>query len=218
MRSFRLLLYTIVFVAIAAVIITLTLTLAGPSLTEAEVRTVVVDTFLRERPETFVVTGTVEFTTSVISESDKTLLPGVINLDLGTTSATVRAPGRAAYGFDASLITAEDIRLQGDTVVVWLPPLEVFAVEPDLELLEQQIDVGWARMHRSSGQAQALAALRGLQPAMRELAEEFLVTADGPVENSIQAVERILSPALRAAGVENPVFRIEPRPLVIVGD
>ena len=215
MRTVRLTLWTAIILAVAVVIVILTFTFAGPELTESQVRTVVVETFLKEEPEAFIVTGTLTFTTSVISESEKQLLPGILSLDLGTTTATVRAPGRAAYGFDAGALEAEDIRLRGDTVLVLLPPLRVFAVEPDLEQLEQRIDVGWARMYRSSGQEQALTALRKLQPAMRELAQEYLSGSDYPAENTIRAVERILGPPLRAAGIENPIFQVEIRPLLI---
>lgn len=207
--------YAVVAVSVLAVIIIIGLAVLRPSVTESEVRTVVVDTFLREQPESFLITGTITFTTSVISESSKTLLPGVLNLDLGTTVATVRAPGRAAYGFDASVFSAEDIRLFGDTVVVRLPALQVFAVEPDLEQLEEQVDVGWARMYRSSGQAQSLQALRQLQPAMRQRALEFLATSDYPQENTRQAVERLIAPALQAAGIRNPVLVIDIRPTIV---
>lgn len=207
--------YAVVAVSVLAVIIIIGLAVLRPSVTESEVRTVVVDTFLREQPESFLITGTITFTTSVISESSKTLLPGVLNLDLGTTVATVRAPGRAAYGFDASVFSAEDIRLFGDTVVVRLPALQVFAVEPDLEQLEEQVDVGWARMYRSSGQAQSLQALRKLQPAMRQRALEFLATSEYPQENTRQAVERLIAPALQAAGIRNPVLVIDIRPTIV---
>lgn len=215
MRTFRLSLYAIIAVAVTVAIVAIVLRTGTPSLTEAQVRMVVVDTFLSEQAESFLVTGTVTFTTSVIAESEKTLLPGILNLDLGSTIATVRAPGRAAYGFDASVLDGSDIRLSGDTVFVRLPALEIFAVEPDLERLEQQIDVGWARLYRSSGQAQALAALRQLQPAMRQRATEYLAHADYPIQHTSRAVERILGPALKAAGLENPVFRIDIRPTVV---
>ncbi|NNE69312.1 MAG: DUF4230 domain-containing protein [Rhodothermales bacterium] len=215
MRTTRAIMYAIVAVSVLAGIVVIVLAVLRPSVTESEVRTVVVDTFLREQPESFLITGTITFTTSVISESSKRLLPGVLNLDLGTTVATVRAPGRAAYGFDASVLSGEDIRLSGDTVFVRLPALEVFAVEPDLEQLEEQVDVGWARMYRSSGQAQSLAALRQLQPAMRQRAREFLATSDYPHENTRRAVERMLGPALRATGIVDPVIVIDVRPTIV---
>jgi hypothetical protein len=216
MRTFRVMMYAVIALAFLAGVIVIAIAVTRPSLTESEVRTVVVDTFLKEQPEAFLITGTIRFSTSVISESEKTLLPGVLNLDLGTTVATVRAPGRAAYGFDASQLSGEDIRLSNDTVFVRLPALEVFAVEPDLEELEERVDVGWARMYRSSGQAQSSLALRKLLPAMRRLATEYLATADYPIENTQKAVERMLGPPLRIAGVRQPVFVIEIRPTVML--
>jgi hypothetical protein len=216
MRLLRLFLITVAIVAVAAAVIALVIFLNRVRLSESEARTIIVDTFLRDEPDAFVVTGTITFSTSVESYSGKRLLPGVLNLDLGTTIATVRAPGRAVYGFDASVLDGEDIHLRGDTVLVRLPPLEIFAVEPDLELLEERVEVGWARLYRSSGQTQSLMAIRKLLPAMRRLATEHLAESEYPAENTKRAVEQILGPVFRAAGTENPVFVIQIRPTVIL--
>jgi uncharacterized protein DUF4230 len=215
MRTLRLFLYAVIAVALVTALLVLILSTRGVDMTESQVRTVVVDTFLRERPESFVVTGTITFTTSVIQESEKTLLPGILNLDLGTTVATVRAPGRAVYGFDAGVLGTADISLNGDTVTVRLPALQIFAVEPDLERLEQRVEVGWARMYRTSGQDLALQAVRALQPAMRQRAAEYLASSEYPAEHSARAVEILLTPALNAAGLQHPVFVIEQRPTVL---
>jgi len=214
-RTVRLFFYTIIVVAVVTVVIMLVISNSDLQVTESDVRTVIVDTFLRERPEAFVVTGTITFTTSIIQESEKTLLPGILNLDLGTTTATVRAPGRAVYGFDASVLGGADIFLNGDTVTVRLPALQIFAVEPDLERVEQRVDVGWARMYRASGQELALSARRALQPAMRQRAVEYLASSDYPAQHTARAVEILLAPALIAAGLEQPVFIIEQRPTVV---
>ena len=215
-RTTRLFLYAVIAVAVSLAVIAIVIRSTGVTLSESEVRTVIVDTFLRDREESFFVTGTVTFSTSVISESAKTFLPGVLNLDLGMTQATVRAPGRAAYGFDTRILGGEDITLAGDTVTIRLPALEVFAVEPDLEQVEIQVDVGWARLYRDSGQAQTLAALRQLQPAMRARATTYLSSSDVPNENTVRAVEGFLRPVLAAAGLDEPIFRFVPRPVVLL--
>src|SRR5690606_21384564 len=56
---------------------------ARPRLTEERVRTAVITTLAEEAPASFFVTGTLTFATTVEGRSDKTLLPGLLNLDLG---------------------------------------------------------------------------------------------------------------------------------------
>ncbi|MEM8559532.1 MAG: DUF4230 domain-containing protein [Bacteroidota bacterium] len=169
-------------------------------LTTSEAQTIVVDTLLRDRPESFLVTGTLEFSTDLEQRSRKVLLPGVLDLDLGTTVVRVRAPARAAYGFDARTFDAGAIVVRGDTLVLPRPPLEVFAVEPDLAAMEMETETGWARMQGRSGNTQERVALRQLLPAMRDRAERYLLDAEPPRANTAAAVERMLQPVFEAAG------------------
>ncbi|MEM8600757.1 MAG: DUF4230 domain-containing protein [Bacteroidota bacterium] len=202
MRRLRAFLLTALVLVALGIALTLAIQawMRGEGLTDAEAQTIVVDTLLRDRPEAFVVTGTLEFSTDLEQRSRKVLLPGVLDLDLGTTVVRVRAPARAAYGFDANTLQTEAIRVRGDTLVLPAPLLTVFAVEPDLTAMEMQTDTGWARMQSRSGNAQERAALRQLLPAMRDRAARYLLDAEPPRANTLVAIERILVPAFEAAG------------------
>ena len=179
-----------------------------PRLTEEQVQTTVVTTLAEEAPASFLVTGTLTFATTVEGRSEKTLLPGLLDLDLGTTRAEVRVPGRVAYGFDVRRIRASDIRLTGDGVVeVDVPDLAVFSVEPELERVEMRTEVGWARLHSSSGQRVEQLTLRQVRPAMRQSAERYLGQSESPRLNTAEALARLLTPPLQAAGLPAPRFR-----------
>src|SRR5690606_17382168 len=179
-----------------------------PRLTEETVRTAVVTTLAEEAPASFFVTGTLTFATTVEGRSDKTLLPGLLNLDLGTTRAEVRVPGRVAYGFDVRRLRPSDIRFTEEGVVeVAMPALEVFSVEPELERAEVRTDVGWARLHRSSGQRVEEVTLREVRPAMRASAERYLGRSESLRLNTAGALVHLLTPPLEAAGLPSPRFR-----------
>lgn len=179
-----------------------------PRLTEEAVQTAVITTLAEEAPASFFVTGTLTFATTVEGRSEKTLLPGLLNLDLGTTRAEVRVPGRVAYGFDVRRLRPSDIRFTEDGVVeVAVPVLTVFSVEPELERAELRTEVGWARLHRSSGQRMERRALEEIRPAMREVAERHLSRAESPRLNTAEALAHLLTPPLQAAGLPSPRFR-----------
>lgn len=179
-----------------------------PRLTEEEVQAAVVTTLAEEAPASFLVTGTLTFATTVEGRSEKTMLPGLLNLDLGTTSAEVRVPGRVAYGFDVRALRPEHIRFTEEGVVeVAVPALTVFSVEPELERAELQTEVGWARLHASSGQRMERLALERVRPAMREAAERHLARSESPRLNTATALARLLTPPLGAAGLASPRFR-----------
>ncbi|MEL6703931.1 MAG: DUF4230 domain-containing protein [Bacteroidota bacterium] len=213
MRRIRAL--TIAALALVAVGVVLSLAIQAwlrrTALTETEARTIVVDTLLRDRPEAFLVTGTLEFATGLEQRSSKVLLPGVLDIDLGTTVVRVRAPARAAYGFDAAAWHTDALRVRGDTLVLPLPQLTVFAVEPDLAAMEMETETGWARTQGRSGNTQERAALRQLLPAMRDRAERYLLDAAPPRANTTAAIERLLRPAFEAAGW-SPVIVFEDTP------
>lgn len=180
----------------------------APRLTQEDIQLSVLTTLAQEAPASFYVTGTLDFATTVEGRSEKTLLPGFLNLDLGTTRAEVRVPGRVAYGFDIRTLDAEDIRFTDEGIVeVEVPALQVFSVEPVLERAEIRTDVGWARLHSSSGQAMEAAALRAIRPAMRQTAERHLETSETPRLNTGNALAQLLTPTLQAAGLEAPRFR-----------
>ncbi len=192
-----------------------------PRITEEEVRQTVLTTIEREAPASFLVTGTLDLTATVTMQSEKTLLPGVLNLDLGTTTATVRAPGRATYGFDVRRLRPEHVRLEGDTlVVVTIPALEVLSVEPDLGRLDVQTDVGWARLESSSGKRMERAALARLNSAMRQQARAHVAgPALEPRRNTARAIRAMLGPAFALTGHGDLQFAFQLAPdLVMRGE
>src|SRR5690606_8644628 len=179
-----------------------------PRLTQEDVQVTVLTTLAEEAPASFYVTGTLRFATTVEGRSEKTLLPGLLNLDLGTTRAEVRVPGRVAYGFDVRALRPEHIRYGDDGVVeVDVPALQVFSVEPELERAEIRTEVGWARLHGSSGQEMERRALRAVRPAMRQTAQRHLQTSETPRLHTAEALARLLATPLRAAGLAAPRFR-----------
>lgn len=189
----------------------------SPRLTETEVQRTVVTTIQAEAPAAFLITGTLDITATATVENTKYLFPDVLRLPLGTTRATVRLPGRLGYGFDISALRAEDIRLADDGVVeVALPPLRIFSVEPDLDALEVQTEVGWARLYSRSGQRTTERALAFAQEALRTQGEKHLEASTQPRIYTAEALQKMLTPPLEAAGLRAPRFRIRLGPNLVV--
>ncbi len=179
-----------------------------PRLAEERIQETIISTLASEAQASFYVTGTLTFSSTVESRSEKTFLPGILNLNLGTTTATVRVPGRVAYGFNVAALRREHIHYTDDGLVeVELPGLEVFSVEPELENVDFQREVGWARLHRSSGQEMEQRALRAIRPTMRATAERHLANSETPELNTAEVLARLLTPPLEAGGVSAPRFR-----------
>lgn len=203
----RALVAALVLVALVAALVWAVAALR-PRLTEEDVQTAVVTTLAQEAPASFLVTGTLTFATTVEGRSSKTLLPGLLNVDLGTTRSVVRVPGRVAYGFDVRALRPQDVRFTEEGVVeLTVPALTVFSVEPELERAELQTEVGWARLHASSGQEMERLALQRVRPAMRASAEGHLARSETPALNAATALARMLTPPLEAAGLAAPRFR-----------
>ncbi len=196
------------FVAAAIGVVMLVLWFQRPRLTEERVQETIISTLASEAKESFYVTGVLTFSSTVERQNEKTFLPGILNLSLGTTRATVRVPGRVTYGFSIGELRAEHIRFSDDGIVdVAVPALELFSVEPELENVEIRTEVGWARLHRSSGQETEQEALRAIRPTMRAVAERHLASSETPELNAAEALVRLLSPALEAGGLDAPSFR-----------
>ncbi len=187
-----------------------------PRITQETVQQAVLTTIEREAPARFLVTGTLDATATVTLRNTKTLLPGVLDLSLGTNRVNVRVPGRIAYGFDVGTLRAEHVRLGDDGVVeVVVPPLRVFSVEPNLAGLQVQTTRGWGR---SAEGAHALET-RALPYVQRALRQQGTAYLNGrPVQartNAAQALETMLRPALEAAGVKHPRFRFQLTPEIV---
>lgn len=182
--------------------------LSRSGMSEEELRTVVLTTLQREAPASFLVTGTLDITSTIQTRSTKIFLPYLLNLDLGTTEVTLRVPGRVAYGFDVRKLEPSHIRMPEEGVVeVDLPGLSVFSVEPNLEEMEMRTEVGWARTHRRSGQRQEQRALAAVEEAFRAQAAEHIAGSQQPRINTAEALKAMLAPAFEAAGLDDPVFR-----------
>ncbi|MDX1438287.1 MAG: DUF4230 domain-containing protein [Rubricoccaceae bacterium] len=182
--------------------------LLQPRISEEKVESTVLTTLARESAASFLVTGALTFATTVESRSTRTVLPGILNLDLGTTTARVRAPGVVSYGFDVRDFESGDIRyLDNGVVDVRLPDISIFSVEPEMESLEIETEVGWARLYRGSGREREQVALREIRPRMRSAAEQYLTNQPaGAQRNTAEALVEMLTPVLETAGLEDPQF------------
>jgi len=193
----------------------------GPS--EARVRRTVITTVEEEAPASFLVTGTLDIHATVGIDSAQYATPNWLNMVLsyaeprllsmleGRSRTTVRVPGRVSYGFDVRSLNPEMIAVDDDgTVAVDLPELSVYSVEPDLARLEVKTSTeGWMRVFPSKVQGEVRKrALSGVEDAFRRQAERRLDTATQPRVNTAQALEEMLTPPLKSAGVDDPRFRI----------
>jgi hypothetical protein len=187
-----------------------------PRVSEETVRQTVLSTIQREAPASFLVTGTLDATATVTVRNTKTLLPGVLDLSLGTSRTTVRVPGRIGYGFDVRTLTPEHVRVGEDgTVEVAIPDLRVFSVEPNLGAMQVQTRRGWARS-QAGAEALEAEALRRVQTALRQQGNAYLRgRAVQARTNTAEALEAMLRPALAAAGVAEPRFRFRLTPEIV---
>lgn len=179
-----------------------------PQLSEKKVQQAVVATLQREVPSSFLVTGELQTTVTSTITNDKIFLPGVLDLNVGTTETTARVPGTIHYGFDVSTLRPEDIQVgPGDTVTVTLPELSVHSVEPHLRRMQLQTESGWTRMYDDSRARTRQAALDVADEALREQGRKHLEDSRQPLYNTAQAMEAMLTPVLQAAGARDPVLR-----------
>jgi hypothetical protein len=180
-----------------------------PRVSEETVQTSVWTAIQREAPEQFLIVGTLDVGTEAEARSTTRVLPGMLDLAIGETTARVRVPGRAAYGFDVRQLRPRDIRYTSDgVVIVTLPALSVFSVEPRLEDAEISVDAGgWQRLSRTPERAAVRSALAQVRPAIRRQAEAHLADNDQPRRNAARAVEGVIRTPLEAAGVEGARFR-----------
>lgn len=180
-----------------------------PQITEQQVQEAFFTAIERESPAAFLVTGRLQMNVTTRVENSKVLLPGLIGLNMGTTRATVRVPGRASYGFEVDSLRPEMVRmLQDGTIEIELPPLAVYSTEADLGRLEVETERGWARAGSLEDEVErrALAIVEG---AMRRQAVSHLRTSYQPRVNAARALERLLEPALRGLGMEDPELRFK---------
>lgn len=218
-RSRRLLWYAvpalIVVVGLAAV-----LWVGRPRFSTERVRDAVVTTIRAEAPASDLVTGRVSLSARrEIRDLGRFSwlpawldLPGVNFLD---AEARVAIQGDALYGFDVRQLSAEMIEVHPDGLVeVTLPPLRVVAVEVDLARMEMASKEGVFRS--GAGRQLEREALAELQDVLREQAERHLETSVQPGVHTAQALQAMLTPPLRAAGLEQPRFRFRVAPDLVL--
>lgn len=179
-----------------------------PQVSETEVRELIHTSIQSESTASFFVTGYIEVTTTAIVDNTRILFPELLDLRMGTTRATVRAPGRVSYGFDVSELEREMIAFDGEVVWIQIPRLQVYSAEPDLTSLEVETELGWARLPASARSAERR-AIGELNAALRRQGETHLSQAMQPRVNTARALEQLLVPVLQAAGIESPQLRFE---------
>jgi hypothetical protein len=177
-----------------------------PRVSEREVRETVYTTIQREAGASFYVTGFIDVVAATTVEDTRVLLPRILDLRVGTTRAAVRVPGRVSYGFDASLLRPEMIRVHENEIEVQLPELAIYSAEADLTRLEVRTDVGWTRLP-SSGQQAEHRALGHINQALRQQGDAHLQSSVQPRVNTANALGTLLTPVLRSAGVAEPRLR-----------
>ena len=140
-----------------------------------------------------------------------------LRIEKGRRSGIVceRLPSRPLDGFagdaDVRALEARMIALEETgTISVALPELSVYSVEPDLARLEVKTSTeGWIRVFPSAVREEVRKrALAGVEGAFRTQAERRLDTATQPRVNTARALKTMLTPPLKAAGVDRPRFRI----------
>lgn len=187
------------------------------TLTEEQVRRTVVATLQREAPATFLISGTLDLTVTSTVSNTRYLMPDLLDMKVGTIESEVRLPGRASYGFDLGGFGERDIRVGEDGVVeVRLPSLEVHAVEPDLEAMEVRTEVGWTRLYPDRRSEVERKAMSFAQEMLREQAREHLRASSQPRVNTAEALVKMLTPPLQAAGLNDPQFRIRIGPELVM--
>lgn len=178
-----------------------------PRLTQEEVRSLVAVTLQREARAAFLVTGVLELTATTRVRNTKTLLPGLLNVPLGSAESTVRVPGRAWYGVAVGDVRAESIRLSGDTVYLTVPEPRVQAVEARLEDMEVRSEAGWLRVGEDAVARTQQRALELVRPALRAQAERHLADSEQARIHTAETLHELLRPVFVSAGVREPVFR-----------
>lgn len=178
-----------------------------PRLTESVADSLVTSVLQREARRAFLVTGSLDLAVTTRVRTTTRLLPGMLDLPLGTTESTVRVPGRVSYGIRVSDVQARDIAVFGDTVEIRLPDPAVYSVEPMLERMEVQTEAGWLTVRgeaREDVERRAIGLVRG---AMLEQARLHLAGSEQPRINSAETLHELLRPVFQSAGVKEPVFR-----------
>jgi len=173
-----------------------------------EVRERIVATIQSEAKESILITGSIDLTGTVTVENVRTLLPGVLDIDLGSSRATVQVPGRVYYGFDVRELDRDKIRIRGDTIEITVPQPRVISVDANLQELRVWSAKGWLRSSQSL-QTVERTAMQRIDNVLARQAAQHVATSAQPRVNSAEAIRRMVRPVLEAAGITNPVFQFQ---------
>jgi hypothetical protein len=179
------------------------------SLTEEEVRALVSATIQREARQAFLVTGELEVTATTRVTNTRRLLPGLLNVPLGTAESTVRVPGRIVYGIAVADLHAAAIGLRGDTVEIRVPAPRVHAIDPQLERMEVETEAGWLRLAGDARQEVQQRAIELVRATLLAQAERHLADSEQPRINTAETLHELLYPVFVRAGIATPVFRFQ---------
>jgi hypothetical protein len=171
-----------------------------------EIRERIVATIQSEARSSLLITGSVDLTATVTIENAKTLLPGVLNLDLGTSRAMVQVPGRAYYGFDVREMENDKIQVRGDTVFVEVPQPRILSLDSNLTEMKIWSNKGWLRSG-ASVQSVERTAISRIDNALARQAASYVSNSAQPRVNSAEALRRMIQPVLAASGIKNPVYK-----------
>ncbi len=192
---------------VAVIAVLLLIRVPRVTVSQVDVADLAHTTLQQEITAAFLVTGELIVTAETRVQNTKTLLPGLLDVDLGTTSAQVRVPGRVIYGIYADSLTRDRIRMTDDSVVeITLPQPQVYAVEPRLSDMEVETRRGWARLSRETEAQVRERAVELVERSLRAQGHRHMMQSVQPRVNTARALEAMLRPALEAAGIE-PRFR-----------
>ena len=163
----------------------------------------------REQREAFLVTGSVELVASTRVTNVRRLLPGLLDLSMGTIETTVRGPGRVSYGLALGDIPFDRIDVRGDTVIMEVPRPVLYAVEPELAQLEVQTRTGWLRVREGTQLEVQQRATQLVSEALRRQAAQHLRQSEQPRINTAETLHELLRPIFASAGRESVVFRFQ---------
>ncbi|MEX2581643.1 MAG: DUF4230 domain-containing protein [Gemmatimonadota bacterium] len=179
---------------------------SAPVIDAREVRERIYTSVEREASESFLVTGSLQITTTLTVDDTRVLFPNTFDISLGTTRATVRVPGIVSYGFDVRELEPEMIHVSENLVEIELPMVRIYSAEPELSEMEVETSVGWARMRASAQDAERV-AVRRLGDALRRQGEAHLESSMQPRVNTAKALEVMVLPVLESVGFVDPQLR-----------
>ncbi len=179
------------------------------TLSREEVAARVHATLQREADAAFLVTGRLDVLATSEVENTRTVLPGLLDLSMGTSRATVRVPGTIWYGVPLEGFTPADVTVEADTLVrLGLPAPRVHSVEAELREMEVRTERGWARLPALSERDAERAAVGLVNEVLRRQGAAHLADDPDAGTRTARALVDLLRPVLREAGAPAPTFHV----------